>query len=70
MTTTEQSTVTLPTDLMHRLLDNLESQAKEKTSERRTHRLELAVTGLCVLGIIVEAFVVDPLVGRKAWHGV
>jgi hypothetical protein len=69
MTATETQTpetITLPADLMHRLLDRLEGQEKSQRRETTTSRLELAVTGLCVLGILLDAFVLEPWATKKA----
>ena len=58
--TPEQSTVTLPSDLMHRLLDRLESQEKAAKRETTTNRLELVAFGLGLVVLLVDTVMTFP----------
>ncbi|WP_031106331.1 hypothetical protein [Streptomyces sp. NRRL S-146] len=59
MTATETQSpgyITLPADLMHRLLDQLEGQTKAKRQQTKADYAELAVFGVAVLFGVVDGF--------------
>jgi hypothetical protein len=52
--------VTLPADLMHRLLDRLEGQEKAAKRETTTSRLELVAFGLGLVVLLVDTVMTYP----------
>lgn len=58
MNVTEQTpdTVTLPADLMRRLLDQLEGETKARKRRTRADYVELAVFGVAVVVGMVDGF--------------
>ncbi|NUO44669.1 MAG: hypothetical protein HOV82_21875 [Streptomyces sp.] len=56
----QPSTVTLPSDLMHRLLDRLESQEKAAKRETTTSRMELVAFGLGLVVLLIDTVMTFP----------
>ncbi|MFD9837075.1 hypothetical protein ACFW2V_41680 [Streptomyces sp. NPDC058947] len=58
MNETQQApgTITLPADLMHRLLDQLEGGTKARKQQTRADYVELALFGVAVLFGVVDGF--------------
>lgn len=59
-TTQAPGTITLPADLMHRLLDRIEDQEKAAKRETTTSRLELVAFGLGLVVILVDCLTSFP----------